>query len=95
MSDYKIANIFHQIILPVDKVLEVQAGDHFGFTWLNYGVVMYDLAPHGRYCEDNFNPNVGDKMTLLDNNGGNKQYSIRLTYSDECPIGDQDSCGGY
>ena len=61
-------------------MLDVLAGDHFGFTWLNLGVVKYDPATTYQYCEDNIKPNEGSNVVLKSSGYGNREYSIRLTY---------------
>ena len=41
-----------QIEIPEDSKLIVEAGDHFGFTWLDNGVVVYDEVGTDNFCEE-------------------------------------------
>ena len=37
--------------IPEANTLFVQAGDHFGFTWLDLGVISYDRVATDNFCE--------------------------------------------
>ena len=66
------------------NVLNVQAGDMFGFTWLNYGVVAFDYSAAGHYCEQPEKPSVGGTYSWVLNRYGNRDYSIRMNVGPDC-----------
>ena len=68
-----------QVKLTDDQILEVQVGDHFGFTWLNHGVVKFCDTTPGQYCEDSVKLEEGSNVVLQPNRNGNRDYSIRVT----------------
>lgn len=70
---------YNKVTLTGKQVLDVQAGDHFGFTWLNFGVVKFTVATPGEYCEDPITPAEGSNVALKLNRYGNRDYSIRLS----------------
>ena len=68
------------------KVLPVETGDHFGFTWMNRGVISYkelDDNDTGHYCSKAGRPRVGDQRVYnLDNS--NREFAIKVYYSYDC-----------
>ena len=52
-----MSNFIFQIVIPEASKLIVEAGDHFGFTWLNYGVVDYDEVATDNFCERSVSEN--------------------------------------
>jgi len=83
-----------QVTLTGNQVLEVQPGDHFGFTWLNYGVVKFTYTTPGHYCEEGIKPDEGSNVVLQLNRHGNRDYSIRLSYNVGCSEA-SNKCGLY
>ena len=70
-----------QITLRGRRVLRVRRGDHFGFTWLRYGVISFDYhRGHYRYAENPVKFNVGNRRGMHPRRYGNRIYSIRLGY---------------
>ena len=68
---------FFQFQLSEEQRLHVEAGDHFGFTWLHYGVIVYSKITDKNYCEAMINPQVGNDYTF-ENRVGDREYSIKL-----------------
>ena len=58
-------------------------GDHYGFTWFQYGVIQYDLSDAQNYCEDKTIFSVNNTAELYDNRYGNREYSLRFAFG-EC-----------
>jgi hypothetical protein len=72
---------YRNIDLTTDQQLQVEVGDHYGFTWFDHGVVSYDsVKDRGAYCEDKIKPNVGDKVKLHHQRHTNRDYAIRMSY---------------
>lgn len=58
----------------------MQEGDHYGFTWLDYGIIKYSTSSTQNYCEDSALFDVGEAVDLTANRHGNRDYSLRMTY---------------
>ena len=62
----------------------MQAGDHFGFMWKNYGVVSFtwlDEDDHGRYCEkEMFDTDLGISLSLEADRADWREYYIQFHY---------------
>ena len=67
--------------LESDDVFQVQAGDRYGFTWLNYGVIDFDRALTDNFCEGPVKQDVGSTVNLVENRHGRREYSIRMLLS--------------
>ena len=72
-----------QVTLTGSDIFQVKAGDHYGFTWLNYGVIDFDNGVPQNFCENPNIFNVGQQANLVVNRYGGRHYSLRLMYS-EC-----------
>ena len=48
-----IVFLLWQILIPEASRLVIQAGDHFGFTWLDLGVISYERVATDNFCELN------------------------------------------
>ena len=59
----------------------MKAGDRYGFTWLDYGVIDFDYVGPDNYCENPQMFNVGQQANLVSNRYGKRDYSIRLMVS--------------
>ena len=62
-------------------MFQVQAGDRYGFSWLNYGVIDFDYVSTDNYCESSVIQDVGSTVNLLENRHGKRDYSIRMLLS--------------
>ena len=84
MSSYLIITFdCCQVELTGSDVFQVKKkGDRYGFTWLDLGVIDFDVVTTPRYCENAEMFNVGQTATLFDNRHGNRDYSIRLQFTD-------------
>ena len=72
-----------QIGLKGDDILQVEEGDHYGFSWLDFGTVTFAYtADH--YCENMQLFNVGDTANLVSGRYGNRDYSLRLFLEPSC-----------
>ena len=61
----------------------MKAGEHWGFTHLNYGVLTYDTLPdtsNRKWCSGSTLPADGNSMPLADI-FANRAYSMALGYS--------------
>ena len=70
----------------------MKAGDRYGFTWLNYGVIDFDYVSTNNFCENPVKSNVGNTVSLVDNRHGKRDYSIRVQFS-ECETEPEPECG--
>ena len=66
-------------------MFNVKAGDRYGFTWLNYGVIDFDYVSNNNFCENPVKSNPGDTVSLVDNRHGKRDYSIRVQFS-KCEV---------
>ena len=55
-----ICCVYLQIVIPEAFRLVIKVGDHFGFTWLDLSVVVYEKVATDNFCEQNVR-----SMTLL------------------------------
>ena len=78
------ARVHCQVELTGSDVFQVQAGDRYGFSWLNYGVIDFDYVSNDNYCESSVKQDVGSTVNLLENRHGKRDYSIRMLLS-TCP----------
>ena len=73
-----------QLNLADNQKLMVKVGDHFGFTWVEGGVIKFSSGSFlGNYCEADgtrFAINRTDILKL--NRYGNREYSIRMYYGE-------------
>jgi hypothetical protein len=62
-------------------LFHVRKGDHFGFTWLHYGVIKYSNATTSNYCEKEAKYEVGD-IANLDTGTvmSHREYAIDISY---------------
>ena len=58
-------------------IFDVKKGDRYGFSWLNFGVIAWDVAGEKNFCEANELFNQGDIATLKDEYG-DRIYSIKM-----------------
>ena len=58
----------------------MKAGDRYGFTWLDYGVIDFDYVGPDNYCENPQMFNVGQQANLVSNRYGKRDYSIRMLF---------------
>jgi hypothetical protein len=72
-----------QLTLSGSDVFQVKAGDRYGFTWLDLGVIDFDVVGTDNYCENPQQFNVGQQASLVANRYGRRDYSIRMLAS-EC-----------
>ena len=73
-----------QITLTGSDIFQVQAGDSYGFTWLDFGVIDFDFTQQGHYCENPAAFNVGNTASLTANRYGNRDYSIMMQVTPKC-----------
>ena len=64
-------------------MFQVKAGDHYGFTWLSRGVIKYAQSETQSYCENEAIFDVGDEANLVAGRSGNRDYSLRVAFT-EC-----------
>ena len=85
-----------QITLSGSDVFQVKAGDRYGFTWLDLGVIDFDVVGTDNYCENPAQFSVGQQANLVSNRYGKRDYSIRMLHK-ECeeaaPSGGEEECG--
>ena len=83
MSSYLIITFdCCQVELTGSDIFQVKKGDRYGFTWLELGVIDFDVVTTSRYCENAQMFNVGQTASLVDNRYGKRDYSIRLQFTD-------------
>ena len=70
-------------MLTGSDIFNVRAGDSYGFTWLDYGVIDFDYVGPDNYCEDPQIFDVGQQANLVGNRHGKRDYSIRMLFK-EC-----------
>ena len=68
---------YSQVDLQGNDILKVKAGDRYGFTWLNFGVIDWGMTAEKNYCEKEAIYDVGDTASLNDQHG-NREYSIKM-----------------
>ena len=69
-------------------MFQVKAGDHYGFTWLDHGVIKYAHSDTQNYCENEDVFDEGEVAELFGNRHGNRDYSLRMMYT-SCASADQ------
>ena len=67
--------------LTGSDIFKVKEGDRYGFTWLDLGVIDFDVSSRDNYCENNQMFNVGQQANLVANRYGKRDYSIRVMFS--------------
>ena len=70
-----------QVKLSGADVFQVQKGDRYGFTWLNYGVIDFAYVREDNFCESSVKQDVGSTVNLIAGRHGNREYSIRMHLS--------------
>jgi hypothetical protein len=69
-------------------VLEVQAGNKFGFTWTNQGVIDYEPAAYTNYFYHTPNEyNVGETTAVMTDTHGKRIYSLQVEFMTCGPYG--------